>query len=94
MVGAIVMTWVINGFTSIQQYTGVVYSVIMILLLIFLPMGLAGLFPARPISVGTVPQAEPSRTIESPPSPRPRLNRWLRDAGALPVDVPGAPRQA
>jgi hypothetical protein len=35
------MTWVVNGFTSIQQYTGVVYSVIMILLLIFLPAGLA-----------------------------------------------------
>ena len=41
VVGAIVMTWVINGFTSIQQYTGVVYSIIMVLLLIFLPAGLA-----------------------------------------------------
>ena len=37
VVGAIVMTWVINGFPSMQQYSGVVYSVIMILLLIFLP---------------------------------------------------------
>ena len=35
------MTWVINGFAGIQQYSGVVYSVIMILLLIFLPAGLA-----------------------------------------------------
>jgi ABC-type branched-subunit amino acid transport system ATPase component/ABC-type branched-subunit amino acid transport system permease subunit len=41
VVGAIVMTWVINGFTSIQQYTGVVYSIIMVFLLIFLPAGLA-----------------------------------------------------
>ena len=41
VVGAIIMTWVINGFTSIQQYTGVFYSVIMLLLLIFLPAGLA-----------------------------------------------------
>ena len=39
VVGAILMTWVINGFTGIQQYTGVVYSVIMLLLLIFLPAG-------------------------------------------------------
>ena len=41
VVGAIIMTWVINGFTSIQQYTGVAYSLIMVLLLIFLPAGLA-----------------------------------------------------
>ena len=41
VIGAIVMAWVVNGFTGIQQYTGVVYSVIMLLLLIFLPAGLA-----------------------------------------------------
>jgi ABC-type branched-subunit amino acid transport system ATPase component/ABC-type branched-subunit amino acid transport system permease subunit len=41
VVGAIIMTWVVNGFTGIQQYTGVVYSIIMVLLLIFLPAGLA-----------------------------------------------------
>ncbi len=41
VVGAIIMTWVVNGFTSIQQYTGVAYSIIMVLLLIFLPAGLA-----------------------------------------------------
>jgi ABC-type branched-subunit amino acid transport system ATPase component/ABC-type branched-subunit amino acid transport system permease subunit len=41
VVGAIIMTWVVNGFTSIQQYTGVFYSAIMLLLLIFLPAGLA-----------------------------------------------------
>jgi ABC-type branched-subunit amino acid transport system ATPase component/ABC-type branched-subunit amino acid transport system permease subunit len=41
VLGAIIMTWVINGFTSIQQYTGVFYSAIMLLLLIFLPAGLA-----------------------------------------------------
>jgi len=41
IVGAVLITWVINGFTSIQQYSGVAYSVVMILLLIFLPAGLA-----------------------------------------------------
>lgn len=41
VVGAVVMTWVINGFSSVDQYRGVIYSVIMILLLIFLPAGLA-----------------------------------------------------
>ncbi len=40
VVGAILMTWVINGFSGVQQYSGVVYSIIMILLLIFLPAGL------------------------------------------------------
>ena len=41
VIGAILMTWVINGFTAVEQYSGVIYSVIMILLLIFLPAGLA-----------------------------------------------------
>ena len=41
IVGAIVMTWVIRGFSGIQQYSGVAYSIIMILLLIFFPAGLA-----------------------------------------------------
>ncbi|MCL5734121.1 MAG: ATP-binding cassette domain-containing protein [Actinobacteria bacterium] len=41
IVGAIIMTWVVNGFTGIQQYTGIAYSIIMLLLLIFLPAGLA-----------------------------------------------------
>ena len=41
IVGAVVMTWVINGFTSIQQYGGIAYSVLMILLLLFFPAGLA-----------------------------------------------------
>ena len=40
------MTWVINGFSqSMLQYNGTVYSVIMILLLLFLPAGLLGLRP-------------------------------------------------
>jgi branched-chain amino acid transport system ATP-binding protein/branched-chain amino acid transport system permease protein len=41
IIGAIVMTWVIRGFSGIQQYSGVAYSTIMILLLMFLPAGLA-----------------------------------------------------
>ncbi|MCE5255045.1 MAG: ATP-binding cassette domain-containing protein [Actinomycetia bacterium] len=41
IIGAILMTWVIRGFSGIQQYSGVAYSLIMILLLVFLPSGLA-----------------------------------------------------
>ncbi|MBN1628729.1 MAG: ATP-binding cassette domain-containing protein, partial [Thermoleophilia bacterium] len=41
VLGAVVMTWVINGFTSVDQYRGVIYSIIMIVLLIFLPAGFA-----------------------------------------------------
>jgi ABC-type branched-subunit amino acid transport system ATPase component len=39
--GAILMTWVSN-IQGVQQYSGVVFSVIMILLLMFLPAGIAG----------------------------------------------------
>ncbi len=46
VVGAVLMTWVFNGFSqSMLQYNGTVYSVIMILLLLFLPAGLLGLRP-------------------------------------------------
>jgi branched-chain amino acid transport system ATP-binding protein len=41
VIGAVLMTWVINGFSSLDQYRGVFYSIIMILLLIFLPAGFA-----------------------------------------------------
>jgi ABC-type branched-subunit amino acid transport system ATPase component/ABC-type branched-subunit amino acid transport system permease subunit len=41
IIGAILMTWVINGFASIQQYSGITYSILMILLLLFFPAGLA-----------------------------------------------------
>ena len=46
IIGAIIMTWVTNGFSgSMLQYNGTVYSVIMILLLLFLPAGILGLRP-------------------------------------------------
>jgi ABC-type branched-subunit amino acid transport system ATPase component/ABC-type branched-subunit amino acid transport system permease subunit len=48
VVGAVIMTWVVNAFSQTQsllQYNGAVYSVIMILLLLFLPAGLLGLRP-------------------------------------------------
>ncbi len=40
--GAIVMTWLGNGIQGVQQYSGVVFSVMMILLLMFLPAGIVG----------------------------------------------------
>jgi ABC-type branched-subunit amino acid transport system ATPase component/ABC-type branched-subunit amino acid transport system permease subunit len=44
VVGAVLMTWVTNGFSqSMLQYNGTIYSVIMILLLVFLPVGILGL---------------------------------------------------
>ena len=60
IVGAILMTWVINGFTSVQQYNGVVYSVIMILLLMFLPAGLA-LTPGQRARLRTLVRRESKR---------------------------------
>jgi branched-chain amino acid transport system permease protein len=46
IIGSVLMTWVFNGFSgTMQQYNGTVYSVIMILLLLFLPAGILGLRP-------------------------------------------------
>jgi ABC-type branched-subunit amino acid transport system ATPase component/ABC-type branched-subunit amino acid transport system permease subunit len=47
LVGAILMTWLSNTLSSTQQWSGVIYAVIMILLLLFLPMGITGLFAKR-----------------------------------------------
>ncbi len=41
LLGAILMTWVIKGFSGAQEYSGVLYTVVMLLLLMFLPAGLA-----------------------------------------------------
>jgi ABC-type branched-subunit amino acid transport system ATPase component/ABC-type branched-subunit amino acid transport system permease subunit len=46
VLGAILMTWVIKGFSGAQEYSGVLYTVVMLLLLMFLPAGLA-LKPAQ-----------------------------------------------
>jgi ABC-type branched-subunit amino acid transport system ATPase component/ABC-type branched-subunit amino acid transport system permease subunit len=47
LIGAILMTWLSNTLSSTQQWSGVIYAVIMILLLLFLPMGITGLFAKR-----------------------------------------------
>lgn len=46
ILGAVIMTWILNYFTVIQQYSDVAYSTIMILLLLFLPVGILGLRPS------------------------------------------------
>jgi len=46
ILGAIIMTWIINGSTAIQEYSGVAYAVILVLLLLFLPVGILGLRPS------------------------------------------------
>jgi ABC-type branched-subunit amino acid transport system ATPase component/ABC-type branched-subunit amino acid transport system permease subunit len=47
LVGAVLMTWLSNTLSSTQQWSGVIYAAIMILLLLFLPMGITGLFTKR-----------------------------------------------
>ena len=46
VLGAIIMTWIVNGVTVIQQYSGLAYAIILILLLLFLPVGILGLRPS------------------------------------------------
>ncbi len=47
LVGAVLMTWLSNSLSGTQQWSGVIYAAIMILLLLFLPMGITGLFTKR-----------------------------------------------
>ncbi|MBN1319835.1 MAG: ATP-binding cassette domain-containing protein [Thermoleophilia bacterium] len=46
LIGAVLMTWVLNTLGAVQQYSGIAYPVIMILLLLFLPAGILGLRPS------------------------------------------------
>ena len=46
LIGAVLMTWVLSTLGALQQYNGIAYPVIMILLLLFLPAGILGLRPA------------------------------------------------
>ncbi len=47
LIGAVLMTWLSNSLSGTQQWSGVIYAAIMILLLLFLPMGITGLFTKR-----------------------------------------------
>ena len=47
LVGAVLMTWLSNSLSGTQQWSGAIYAAIMILLLLFLPMGITGLFTKR-----------------------------------------------
>ena len=55
LIGAVLMTWISNSLSGTQQWSGVIYAAIMILLLLFLPMGITGLFTKqRLVSVKSV----------------------------------------
>ena len=84
LVGAILMTWLSNTLSSTQQWSGVIYAIIMILLLLFLPMGITGLFTKRRLtSVRNAFRRQSSaETLEVRHGGRGRrLHRSLRDAG-------------
>jgi branched-chain amino acid transport system ATP-binding protein len=87
VLGAIIMTWVINYFTGIQQYSGVAYSVIMILLLLFLPMGILGL---RPSSWAWVKGLVQKETLQETPVAVPAAGALAVDAVVAPSPVPTA----
>ncbi len=42
VLGAILMTWLLNGLSGAQQYSGLVYTIVLLLLLLFLPAGVSG----------------------------------------------------
>ena len=67
LVGAVLMTWLSNSLSGTQQWSGVIYSIIMILLLLFLPMGITGLFTKqRLVSVTTAFRRQSrAETLES-----------------------------
>jgi ABC-type branched-subunit amino acid transport system ATPase component/ABC-type branched-subunit amino acid transport system permease subunit len=82
VIGAVLMTWVINGFTGVQQYSGVVYAVIMIMLLIFLPAGLA----LRPDQRARLKAIFKKERLEEPAGVS-----GGADVPAVPVPIPAGP---
>ncbi|MCL5736351.1 MAG: ATP-binding cassette domain-containing protein, partial [Actinobacteria bacterium] len=46
VIGAVLMTWVLNSLGAVRQYSGIAYPIIMIALLLFLPAGILGVRPS------------------------------------------------
>jgi ABC-type branched-subunit amino acid transport system ATPase component/ABC-type branched-subunit amino acid transport system permease subunit len=92
LVGAVLMTWLSNSLSGTQQWSGVIYAAIMILLLLFLPMGITGLFTKRRlVSVKTAFRRQSrAETLECATAAEADGSTDLCETQvALPVYVPG-----
>jgi len=68
VVGAVLMTWLSNAFASTLQYSGLIYSVVLILLLLFLPAGLLGVLRGKraiQLRMRLLPSSGPIRKLAS-----------------------------
>lgn len=49
VIGAIALTWLGQAFTQYHQFSGILYAIVLLMLLLFLPGGLAGGMESRPV---------------------------------------------
>ena len=90
VLGAVLMTWLLNALSGAQQYAGLVYSVALLLLLVFLPGGVTGgLRREHRIWL----RARLRRT-DAPPVPTPDFAGGPETAPTSPTPRPVAPRAA
>jgi ABC-type branched-subunit amino acid transport system ATPase component/ABC-type branched-subunit amino acid transport system permease subunit len=68
VVGAILMTSLSNAFSGTLQYSGLIYSVVLVLLILFLPAGLFGLLHGKRVTqlrMRLLPSSGPIRALAS-----------------------------
>ena len=68
VVGAVLMTSLSNAFSGALQYSGLIYSIVLILLIMFLPAGLFGLLHGRRVTqlrMRLLPSSGPIRELAS-----------------------------
>jgi ABC-type branched-subunit amino acid transport system ATPase component/ABC-type branched-subunit amino acid transport system permease subunit len=66
VVGAVLMTWLSNAFSGALEYSGLIYSIVLILLLLFLPAGLFGLLHGKRVTqlrMRLLPSSVPTREL-------------------------------
>lgn len=89
VIGAIAITWLINGSISIQNYSGLMFALILIVVLLFIPRGILGLLtPEREAwAVNLLRRSYEGKVVESSADPESGCPSTERD-------TPVAPRQS
>jgi len=91
VVAAVLMTWLSNAFSGALEYSGLIYSVVLILLLLFLPAGLLGLLHgkrATQLRMRLLPASGPISELASGGQGFAEVRQIDESASPVELDVP------
>ena len=91
VVAAVLMTWLSNAFSGALEYSGLIYSVVLILLLLFLPAGLLGVLHgkrATQLRMRLLPGSGPIRKLAFGGQGSADVRQMDRSGSPVELDVP------